>query len=439
MRKPLLLSALFSFTLLALSASAQTGLTVRDVQGRLKPKSTFEPTKISVEDNRYVGIDSISYADTVILRNCSAILRKDLDFSPFFEMVLLDSFFLRHMELTEMTMLGWKRLGSQYLVKLETEFPRDRIRTRYRLFSVETGREIRKKRFEIQKQEYRALVHSIANDIVKTLTGDEGIYLTHVVYIKQIDSTKELFMADYDGYSEQQLTSNGSINISPAASPDGEYIFFTSYADGEPKLYMLTLKNGRIDLIANHPGINAAPAVSPDGKTVACVLSRDGNSEIYLIDRKGKIKKRLTRSRSIESSPTWSPDGKELAFTSDRAGSPQIYIMDSEGLNVRRLTYQGRYNDSPCWSPQGDRIIFVTREGRFLIASIDVTGKDFRILTDLGNNENPHFSPDGNHVIFTSNRLGPTEVYTMDLFGNSQRRLTVRGGFSNPIWLPEKK
>ncbi|MCP4608226.1 MAG: Tol-Pal system protein TolB, partial [Planctomycetes bacterium] len=48
------------------------------------------------------------------------------------------------------------------------------------------------------------------------------------------------------------------------------------------------------------------------------------------------------------------------------------------------------------------------------------------------------YSPDGNHIIFSSNRLGPNEIYTMDLFGNNQRRMTVRGGMSNPTWAPSE-
>ncbi len=421
------------------SSMAQSGLSIRDVHGELSTRSTYQPTNISVEDVRYSGIDFITYSDTVIMRNCATILRNDLDFSPYFAIVLLDSFFLRHMELIEMSMLGWQRLGSEYLVKLDAEFPRNRLRLSYRLFSVAQGREIRRKSFEDYKEAHRYIVHDIANDIVKTLTGDEGIYRTKIAYVREIDKAKEIFMADFDGYGEVQLTNNGSINISPAVSPDGKYIYFTSYMDGEPRLYRLNLKNNDVKQIAGYAGLNAAPAVSPDGEYIACVLSRDGNSEIYLLDKDGKIKRRLTKHPAIDTSPTWSPDGREIAFISDRTGLPQIYAMDNEGLNVRRLTFQGSYNDSPRWSPRGDRIVFVSRQPNFKVCSVDITGKNFQVLTDLGNNENPHYSPDGNHIIFSSNRLGPTELYVMDFLGNNQKRLTMKGGFSNPIWLPLEK
>jgi len=426
-------------TILGFSTFAQSPIKVRDVYGTLKPKKDFQPTKIAVEEVRYVGIEYITRADSIMMRNCQRILLNDLDFTPLFEGVPIDTFFMRHMELEQMTLLGWQYLGVEYVVKLEAEFPRDQIRLRYRLYRTESGREIHTNKLRIEKDAYRTLVHEIANEIVKFLTGNEGIFRTKLVYSKQIGQAKELFISDYDGHNERPLTNNGSINILPSATPDGQYIYFTSYKDGEPKIYMINLENNMVDLIAGYPGLNTAPAVSPDGKYIACVLSKDGNSEIYLLDRKGEIVRRLTRSWAIETAPTWSPDGREIAFTSDRTGNPQIYVMDAEGTNVRRLTYQGYYNDSPSWSPKGDRVMFVTRSGGFMVCTIDVTGKDFKILTEFGSNENPDYSPDGNNIVFSSNRLGTRNIYLMDVFGDNKSSITSDDGYTNPIWLPQKK
>ena len=430
---------LLSTTVFSLSSWGQSDPSVRDIRARLTEKMTFEPTKIAVEDVRYVGIEYITAQDSAIMRSCTSILQSDLDFSPFFENVPLDTFFMRHMELDRMTLLGWKQLAATYVVKLEAEFPRDMLRLRYQLFSTESSREIKKEKFETYKRDYRALVHQIANDIIKSLTGDPGIFDTRIVYSKKVGSASELFVADYDGYNERQVTNNGSINILPSFSPDGQYVYFTSYVGGDPKIYMLNLNTNRYDLISGYPGINSSPAISPDGKSIACVLSKDGNSEIYLLDRKGDIKRRLTNSWTIETSPIWSPDGREIAFTSDRTGSPQIYIMNAEGLDIRRITFEGNYNDSPCWSPWGDRIVYAGRDRNFRICSVDITGKDYRVLVALGENENPKYSPDGNNIVFSSTRLGEKNLYTIDAFGQNLRKITGGGEYSNPAWSPLEK
>ncbi len=204
------------------SVIAQSGLSSSDTRIRLPVRNTFEETKIAVGEVRYIGVEYIDRQDSIMLRNCGVILRNDLDFSPLFEGMGVDSFFMKHMEIEEMKISSWKWLGVRYLVKLDVEFPRNDITVRYRLYAVESGRELKKDRYKIKKSHYRSVVHRIANDIVKFLTGDEGIYETKIAYSKQIDTTREIFISDYDGKNPRQMTANGSINILPAISPDGK-------------------------------------------------------------------------------------------------------------------------------------------------------------------------------------------------------------------------
>ena len=400
----------------------------------------FEPTLIGVDEMRYIGNQYIDAKDSTLMQYTTRIIQNDLDFYADFELVPLDTFYLQVYEIIELDLLGWQRLGAAYLVKLEAEFPGPNLRVRWRLYDTARKQQFAKGTFEQHKSLWRELGHDVANEVVHTLTGEEGIFQTKIVYAKKVGEAKELFLSDYDGANERQLTKTGSINISPFFSPKSEEVYFTSYMDGDPQLYKVNVYSSKVSRVASFPGIVAAPAISPDGNKIACVLTRDGNSEIYVLDLKGRVIKRLTYHWAIDTSPTWSPDGRLIAFASDRSGRPQVYIMDSDGLNVRRLTYEGRYNDSPVWSERSDRITFVsrTKTGRFDIASIDTSGTDYRILTEVGTNENPHFSPDGKHIIFSSTRLGPRDIYTMDITGRNQRRLTHSGGCSNPVWGPLK-
>ena len=395
-----------------------------------------QATPIGIDEMKYIGNYFITHDDTVLMNYITRIVQNDVDFHADFETVKIDSFYVKMYEIKELDILGWQRLGADFLVRLEAEFPGNKMRVRWRLFNTIKQQRITNGIVQRHKGDWRNLAHEIANEIVHNLTGDKGIFLTKAVYIKKIGNAKEVCISDYDGANEVQLTQTGTINISPVFHPKKDEIYFTSYFEGDPKLFKVNINNKKLSKVAEFKGIVAAPSISPDGNKIACVLSKDGNSEIYVIGLDGKIIKRLTRHRAIDSAPTWSPDGDMIAFSSDRTGSPQIYLMDSDGLNVCRLTYQGRYNDSPIWSARGDRITFVSRTkyGRFDLASIDTSGADYRVYTEVGQNENPHFSPDGRHIIFSSTRLGPMDIFTMDINGRNQSRLTRFGNCSNPNW-----
>jgi TolB protein len=427
---------LLSFFLTA-TGLAQSG-DVREYTIDTLMTTGFEPTPIGVDDMDYIGHQYITANDSTYMAYVTTVVQRDLDFYADFELIPIDSFFLKTYEITDLDLLGWRRLGADYVVKLEAEFPGANMRVRWRLFDVLHSQRIARGQFEYNRTFWREIGHDIANEIVHTLTGNRGIFRTRIVYVKKLGKAKELFMADYDGANERQLTNTGSINVSPAFAPNREEVYFTSYMDGYPQLYKVDIVSGVITKIGDFDGLVAAPSVAPDGRKIACVIAENGNSDIYVLDLEGRVIKRLTRSASIESSPTWSPDSRFIAFSSDRTGSPQVYVMDADGLGTRRLTFQGGYNDSPLWSMRGDRITFVsrTRTGRFNLASIDTSGADYRILTELGTNENPHFSPDGKHIVFSSTRLGGIDIYTMDVSGRNQRRLTRQTICSNPAWGP---
>ena len=398
----------------------------------------FKATPIGVEDVRYIGSSYIVAEDSSLMRWVTTVVQNDIDFYADFDLIRLDSFYLRTYEINEIDLLGWQRLGAQYVVRLEAEFPGTNLRVFWKLFDAFNKSQIARGNFEYRRQFWRELAHDIANDIVYNLTGERGIFRTKIAYIKKTGNAKEIFISDYDGTNERQVTRTGAINLSPAFSPDGQMIYFTSFRDGDPQLFRVSVSNGEINKMTNFQGLAAAPAVSPDGRKIACVLSKDGNSEIYVLEIDGRVIKRVTNHRAIESAPTWSPDGRMLAFSSDRTGSPQIYLTDSDGLTTRRLTFAGSYNDSPIWSERGDRITFVsrTKQGRFDLASIDTSGVEYRVMTEVGQNENPHFAPDGKHIVFSSTRLSEGDIYMMDLSGMNQRRMTRTGNCSNPTWGP---
>ncbi len=374
----------------------------------------------------------------------AAILRNDLRVSTLFQpienLALLREVQERDIQKGTILFAEWAALGAQVLVKGLYGKQGDDLVVECRIYDVIQARMISGKRYRGKPLALRTMVHKCADEVVYRFTGEQGIAQTKIAFLAPVQGHKELFLMDYDGANVYQLTYDRTLVVSPAWSPDGKSLLYTSYRDGNPNLYMMNWNGTGKKALSTFTGLNTGPAWSPDGERIALVLSKDGNPEIYTIRKDGTDLRRLTNNPSVDSSPAWSPNGRQIAFTSDRAGSPQIYLMDAEGTNVRRLTYQGNYNDLAAWSPSGEVIAFTGRDpqGKFQIYSISVEGKEVRQLTtQSGDNEHPTWSPDGRLIVFTSTRNGTRQIFRMDSDGMNQHLVFAPpGGGSSPTWSP---
>jgi len=333
---------------------------------------------------------------------------------------------------------AWIPLDVQAVVHGKCGNDNGRIRLDCALFDVESETRIVGKYYSDAPDRIRSNAHRFADEIVYRYTGKRGIAHTSIAYVKSGGRNKDIHIMDYDGHNSYRLTYDNSIALSPAWSPDGEKIVFTTYKARNPDVYVIDLKQRNYRRLSGYIGLNTTPAFSPDGKTLALTLSKDGNPEIYLLELRSNELTRLTRNSRIDTSPTWSPNGREIAFVSDRSGSPQIYIMDREGGNLRRLTYTGYYNTSPAWSPLGDTIAYVSMvAGKGEVFTINPLGTDARRLTYNGGNEDPSWSPNGMYLAFSSRQTGVKDINIMRADGSGRKRITFGGGDNmSPAWSP---
>jgi TolB protein len=313
---------------------------------------------------------------------------------------------------------------------------RDDLSFEVRLADKAAGTDVFKRKYRSGDGDVSVAAHLAADEIIYALTGRHGIANTHVAFVAGERGNSRLYMAYLDGSRTIELTHGGGIVMSPSWSPDGTMLAYVSYATGMPAVYVMDVGNLSTTRFASFEGLNGTPAWSPDGKSLAVTLSRDGNPEIYVLSLDGKTQKRVTFYSGIDCSPTWAPNGLEIAFTSDRAGTPQIFVTDLEGLNVRQVTTEGNYNTSPAWSPDGSLIAYVSRiDGKFQICAIDPFGVSTRALTTDGSNEDPHWSADGMHLVFSSTGGGNSGIYMVSRDGANRRQIV--SGLTrprNPAW-----
>ncbi|CAN0541709.1 unnamed protein product, partial [Scytosiphon promiscuus] len=75
------------------------------------------------------------------------------------------------------------------------------------------------------------------------------------------------------------------------------------------------------------------------------------------------------------------------------------------------LTKNNAEDRSPCWSPDGNTIVFETnRDGNWEIYLMNKNGKGLKRITENQfEDRRPSWHPDGNLILFESKRNGKTE------------------------------
>jgi TolB protein len=374
-------------------------------------------------------------------RDLPAALMNALDLSGFFQPLDREAYLQdRPVSLSrkDLRLKDWSVIGAELLVLGAYSCVGDNIEVEVKVYDVFWGREILGKRLLGDRHRYRRTMHRIGNDLIKLLTGAEGMFLTKIAFVGDATGKKEIYTCSFDGKDVEQITFDGEMALFPNFSRDGSKLFYNSYKEQEGILVMRDMKSGRVSVVSSRRGLNLGGAWSPDGRRIALTYSDEGEQALYTIDPRGSNPRRLTEHYGINVSPTFSPEGDRLAYVSNRSGSPQIYIMDMADGTEERITYEGNYNTSPDWSSTG-KIAFVSMsDGVFHIYTINPDGSGATRLTrGRSDNEDPSWSPDGRYIVFSSNRAGSHHLYLMDAWGENQRRITLMDGEQiTPCWGP---
>jgi TolB protein len=292
----------------------------------------------------------------------------------------------------------------------------------------------------------RKLAHQFADDIIARLSGGlPGVAQTQIAYVSTKSGNKEIWVMDYDGGNQRQLTHLKSIALTPRWSPDASRIAFTGYVPYRgivsPQICLFAIASDRMIAFPRFKGTNSSPAWSPDGLQLAFMSSQNGDPEIYTSDADGGHLKRITFSAGVNTSPTWNPKtGKQIIFVSDRGGDPMLYLSNSDGTNVEKIALPDMgYSVDPAWSPNGQLLAFCWRRpsGNFDIYIMDIVSHQLVELTrDAGRNERPSWAPDGRHIVFESTRTGTRQIWSMLADGSQPKQLTYEGQNESPNWSP---
>ena len=229
------------------------------------------------------------------------------------------------------------------------------------------------------------------------------------------------------------------VRVTPIAAGGGSgWMVFVAQDKGVNHLYVMRVdasgKGSTPERLTNGAEAENYPSWSPDGKRLVSARDYDG-SAIYVFNVDGSGYTRLSPAHGMDVTPSWSPDGTQIIYSHLRS-PPQpnkppltdIRVMNADGSGDHAVLENVLFSVEPRWSVN-NQVVFMSymNKSALNIYTVNLDGTDLRQLTtNLGNNGDPVWSPDGSLISFGSDREGGDKVniFIMRADGSEVTQLT---------------
>ena len=242
--------------------------------------------------------------------------------------------------------------------------------------------------------------------------------------------------------------------VQPSWSPHGHRIAYWGLVEGGSRrdIWTIPAKGGEPVPVTADEAVDWSPAWSPDGGHLYFSSDRGGSMNLWRVpidEVSGQIRgepERVTAPAAFAHQPSFAADGSRLAYVSsqveqrlrrvrfDAAARRVVGEAETVADDLRRVEFSHV-------SPDGESIVFSRTDPQedLLISQLDGTGRR-QLTDDLYRDRRPRFSPDGRQIAFYSNRSGHYEIWTVERDGSHVRQMTrdpERGNARYPMWSPD--
>ena len=161
---------------------------------------------------------------------------------------------------------------------------------------------------------------------------------------------------------EGSLTSGGEDDRSPEVARGFVYFNRRPATGGTYDIWRVPVQAGDPQRAVGRPNVDdLSPAWSPDGKVLAFTSDRDdvAGRAIYITPPGGPAE-RLTTGETVDRNPRWHPTEDRIVFTRNTVedGRRDIWSIDLDTREATPITSDPADEGAPVYSPDGERIAF---------------------------------------------------------------------------------
>ncbi|MDT8317178.1 MAG: BamA/TamA family outer membrane protein [bacterium] len=266
-------------------------------------------------------------------------------------------------------------------------------------------------------------------------------------------SHESIMIAGIDGGMPRQVLRRLPSDRTISWSPDGRYIYFAQaeisggfnvYQD----LYRHNMKDEETERLTFGLRVRE-PDVSPDGKMVVAVINDRGNQNLAILkladleagledeELNQKVRDELLTDYKLArvSSPRWSPDGGKIVYAlKTNGGKSSLNLIDLKSKKVRELMRSEFNFSSVALTGDGSHIIYSSDEtGVYNLHAYSIkSGKGYQVTNVLGGAFDPHVSPGGDRIFFSSYHSRGRSLAVLDY--NPDKWRSGVGPVIKPYW-----